>query len=85
MDTWWCPVRGLHIPKTFCGLIRLFTLFLGLPTRNTDHAEQIASVALEMLQLCQHFTIDHMPSIPLQIRIGMHTGIHLLVHLFTNF
>ncbi|OTF72368.1 hypothetical protein BLA29_012714 [Euroglyphus maynei] len=46
----------------------------GLPNRNTNHAEQIAFLALEFIYCTSHFKIDHMPNIPLRIRVGIHTG-----------
>ncbi|KPM05548.1 guanylate cyclase-like protein 4 [Sarcoptes scabiei] len=46
----------------------------GLPKRNNNHAEQIGLVALEFIDWCLRFKIEHMPSIPLQVRIGIHTG-----------
>lgn len=42
--------------------------------RNTNHAEQIAMLALEFIDWSLRFKIDHMPTIPLQLRIGIHTG-----------
>ncbi|XP_075676632.1 retinal guanylyl cyclase 2-like isoform X3 [Dermatophagoides pteronyssinus] len=46
----------------------------GLPNRNTNHAEQIALLALEFIDWTTHFKIEHMPNIPLRIRVGIHTG-----------
>ncbi|XP_075591478.1 retinal guanylyl cyclase 2-like isoform X2 [Dermatophagoides farinae] len=46
----------------------------GLPNRNTNHAEQISMSALEFIDYTSHFKIDHMPNIPLRIRVGIHTG-----------
>ena len=46
----------------------------GLPERNEDHAEQIATMTLEILHICVNFKIRHMPSVPLMIRCGIHTG-----------
>lgn len=47
----------------------------GLPTRNEDHAEQIATMALDFLHVCVNFKIRHMPSVPLKLRCGIHTGV----------
>ncbi|XP_070572314.1 atrial natriuretic peptide receptor 1-like [Ptychodera flava] len=47
----------------------------GLPVRNGDrHSGEIASLALEMLSSSLDFRIRHMTEMPLQIRIGLHTG-----------
>ncbi|KAL3225189.1 hypothetical protein MRX96_049319 [Rhipicephalus microplus] len=46
----------------------------GLPERNRDHAEQVATMALDLLHLCGRFRIRHMPNVPLMLRIGLHTG-----------
>jgi len=46
----------------------------GLPTRNHDHAGQIATLALDILSECGQFHIHHMPDLPLRIRIGLHSG-----------
>lgn len=47
---------------------------LGLPKRNSTHAKQIAMASIEMIHLCSNFTMEHMPTIPLQIRVGVHSG-----------
>ena len=47
----------------------------GLPNRNEDrHAAEIANMSLELRQRVQSFKIRHMPTHPLQIRIGLHSG-----------
>lgn len=52
----------------------------GLPVRNGDrHAGEIASMALHMLNKMQRFTIRHRPGEPLQLRIGIHSGIYLSI------
>ena len=46
----------------------------GLPNPRPDHAEQIATMALELLHQSGNFKIRHLPGVPLQLRIGLHTG-----------
>ncbi|XP_018045826.1 PREDICTED: receptor-type guanylate cyclase Gyc76C-like [Atta colombica] len=47
----------------------------GLPIRNGDqHAGQIASMSLELLNAVKHHTIAHRPQETLKLRIGIHTG-----------
>ncbi|OQV23660.1 Guanylate cyclase 2G [Hypsibius exemplaris] len=47
----------------------------GLPNRNgSEHANQIASMSLDMLFTVTTIPIRHMPERKLQIRIGAHTG-----------
>ncbi|XP_070388032.1 retinal guanylyl cyclase 1-like isoform X1 [Dermacentor albipictus] len=46
----------------------------GLPERTRDHAEQVATMALDLLHHCGRFRIRHMPNVPLMLRIGLHTG-----------
>ena len=46
----------------------------GLPSSRPDHAEQIATMALELLHQSGNFKIRHLPGVPLQLRIGLHTG-----------
>ncbi|KAM7286348.1 retinal guanylyl cyclase 1 [Ixodes scapularis] len=46
----------------------------GLPERVRDHAEQVATMALDLLHLCGKFKIRHMANVPLMLRIGLHTG-----------
>ncbi|XP_031621510.1 uncharacterized protein LOC116339642 [Contarinia nasturtii] len=46
----------------------------GLPVRIPDHAEQIATMALDLLHQSGRFKIKHLPDVPLQLRIGLHTG-----------
>lgn len=47
----------------------------GLPSPRPDHAEQIATMALELLHQSGNFKIKHLPGVPLQLRIGLHTGL----------
>ncbi|KAG5680913.1 hypothetical protein PVAND_010391 [Polypedilum vanderplanki] len=46
----------------------------GLPNPRPDHAEQIATMALELLHQSGNFKVRHLPGVPLQLRIGLHTG-----------
>ncbi|XP_055375408.1 uncharacterized protein LOC129608109 [Condylostylus longicornis] len=46
----------------------------GLPVRIPDHAEQIATMALDLLHQSGSFKVKHLPGVPLQLRIGLHTG-----------
>ncbi|XP_025829848.1 retinal guanylyl cyclase 2 isoform X2 [Agrilus planipennis] len=46
----------------------------GLPVRVPDHAEQIATMALDLLYQSGKFRIRHLPNTPLRLRIGLHTG-----------
>ncbi|KAJ8972515.1 hypothetical protein NQ314_000160, partial [Rhamnusium bicolor] len=46
----------------------------GLPVRIPDHAEQVATMALDLLHQSGRFCIRHLPGTPLRLRIGLHTG-----------
>lgn len=46
----------------------------GLPIRNEEHAGEIASMALHVLQSVRKFTIRHRPTEALRLRIGLHSG-----------
>lgn len=46
----------------------------GLPERISDHASEIASMAIELLKSVEDFRIRHLPKEILQLRIGLHTG-----------
>ncbi|XP_050354766.1 receptor-type guanylate cyclase gcy-12 isoform X2 [Nymphalis io] len=46
----------------------------GLPIRCSDHAENVATMALHLLHLAGRFRIRHLPVTPLHLRIGLHTG-----------
>ncbi|XP_021924230.1 retinal guanylyl cyclase 1 isoform X2 [Zootermopsis nevadensis] len=46
----------------------------GLPVRISDHAVQIATMALDLLHQSGRFKIRHLPYTPLRLRIGLHTG-----------
>ncbi|KAK9535479.1 hypothetical protein VZT92_007858 [Zoarces viviparus] len=47
----------------------------GLPNRNGDrHAVDIAHMALDILAFVGTFELQHLPGIPLWIRIGVHSG-----------
>ncbi|XP_063708957.1 uncharacterized protein LOC134837507 [Culicoides brevitarsis] len=46
----------------------------GLPLPIPDHSEQIATMALDLLHQSGNFKVRHLPGVPLQLRIGLHTG-----------
>ena len=47
----------------------------GLPRRNGNrHAVDIARMALDILAFVGTFQLQHLPGIPLWIRIGVHSG-----------
>lgn len=46
----------------------------GLPVRIPDHADQIATMTLDLLHQSGQFKIRHLPLTPLRLRIGLHTG-----------
>lgn len=46
----------------------------GVPNPIPDHAEQIASMALDILHHCGSFRIKHLTKVPLKLRIGINTG-----------
>lgn len=49
----------------------------GLPIRNgIEHAAEIASMSLCLLEAIKQFTIRHRPLDKLQLRIGIHSGKH---------
>ncbi|XP_078693882.1 atrial natriuretic peptide receptor 1-like [Branchiostoma floridae x Branchiostoma belcheri] len=51
-----------------------YVVVSGLPERNSNHAAEIARMALEMLRAVQTFRIRHRKSEQLKLRIGIHTG-----------
>ncbi|GLH04449.1 Guanylate cyclase 32E [Gryllus bimaculatus] len=46
----------------------------GLPVRDAGHADQVATMALDLLHQSGRFRIRHLPGTPLRLRIGIHTG-----------
>lgn len=47
----------------------------GLPRRNGNcHAVDISHMALDILSFVGTFQLQHLPGIPLWIRIGVHSG-----------
>ncbi|KAG5307781.1 GUC2F cyclase, partial [Pseudoatta argentina] len=46
----------------------------GCPVRISDHATQIATMALDLLHQSGKFKLKHLPDTPLRLRIGLHTG-----------
>ena len=47
----------------------------GVPKENGDnHASEIASMSLALLEACKEFVIPHRPDTKLEIRIGIHSG-----------
>ena len=58
----------------------------GLPTRNHNaHAKEIARMSLSILEQVEQFIIRHQPDMPLQARVGVHSGTSLHVHIKGGF
>lgn len=50
----------------------------GLPKRNGNrHAIDIAKMALDILSFMGTFELEHLPGLPIWIRIGVHSGMEL--------
>lgn len=48
----------------------------GLPNRNGNcHAVDISMMALDILSFMGSFELQHLPGLPVWIRIGIHSGI----------
>ncbi|CAN8020881.1 unnamed protein product [Ixodes persulcatus] len=67
-------VNGFHSFKYVETIGDAYMVVGGLPKRVRDHAEQVATMALDLLHLCGKFKIRHMANVPLMLRIGLHTG-----------
>ena len=51
----------------------------GLPERNGNrHAGEIANMALRLVAYLKDFKISHMQERPLQFKIGIHSGRHIM-------
>lgn len=47
----------------------------GVPKENgINHAGEIASMALDLVNVCHNFKIPHKPNTQLKIRAGIHSG-----------
>jgi guanylate cyclase len=54
----------------------------GLPVRNGDrHAGEIASMALHLLKKVKCFEIRHHAGEQLRLRIGIHSGVFVLINI----
>ena len=54
----------------------------GLPQRNGDaHAAHIASMSIALLAAVKKFRVPHKPDRELLLRIGAHSGIHIMVEI----
>lgn len=52
----------------------------GLPKRNGNrHAIDIAKMALDILSFMGTFELEHLPGLPIWIRIGVHSGMELSI------
>lgn len=66
--------RAILFSRSY-GIIFLFRQVSGLPIRNgIQHAGEIASMSLCLLDAIKQFTIRHRPLDKLQLRIGIHSG-----------
>lgn len=63
-------------PYYFCSeKFPSFSQVSGLPIRNEDqHAGEVASMSLHLLDAIKRFKIRHRPSDTLKLRIGLHSG-----------
>ena len=51
----------------------------GVPQRNgSQHAGEIANMALDLVKVCETFIIPHRPDQKLKIRAGIHSGKKIL-------
>ncbi|XP_011864194.1 PREDICTED: guanylate cyclase 32E-like [Vollenhovia emeryi] len=67
-------IRGYEVYKVET-IGDAYMVVSGLPIRIGDqHAGQIASMSLELLNAVKHHTIPHRPQETLKLRIGIHTG-----------
>lgn len=74
MPPLWRPV-SLLCPFQVETIGDAYMVASGLPIRNgTQHAAEIATMALHLLSATTHFQIGHMPEERLKLRIGLHTG-----------
>ena len=46
----------------------------GIPVATPFHAREVADMAIDLVQACTVFSIPHMPTEPLKIRVGLHSG-----------
>lgn len=57
----------------------------GLPERNGDkHADEIAKMSLDLVAAVRQVSIPHMPNKRLQLRAGIHTGVHFYLFMCTT-
>ena len=57
----------------------------GLPKRNGNrHAIDIAKMALDILSFMGTFELEHLPGLPIWIRIGVHSGMELSTVVYGN-
>lgn len=57
----------------------------GLPKRNGNrHAVDIAKMALDILSFMGTFELEHLPGLPIWIRIGIHSGMGLGLSMVAN-
>ena len=55
----------------------MYCMLTGLPVCNgTEHAGEIADMALDITTQIYQTEIPHMPGIRLRVRIGCHSGTH---------
>jgi guanylate cyclase, other len=52
----------------------------GIPRRNGDnHAKEIAELSFAFLRTVSNFRIDHLPMERVNLRIGFHSGLFVLI------
>lgn len=46
----------------------------GVPDRSPHHAEEIVTMAIDLIDVCRNYQIPHMKHVPLLLRVGINTG-----------
>ena len=61
----------------------IFCVTSGILDNTETHTREIANLTLELMKNVNNLKMDESPGTKIQLRIGIHTGVNILIHSYT--